>query len=844
MKTKCPLPKGFSGTKGVSGILAALVALALLLTASGAGAAPYAYISNMSSNNVTVIDGTTVITPPGGIGVGTQPIGVAVSPDGTRAYVANSNMFDFDNLFFPSVSVIDTASLSVVATITTGITGQPLGVAVNDDGSRVYVANNNGTVAVIDTATNTVINTLSPVSGLQRQLAGIVVAGGSVWAADLFTGEVINLLDSSVPGLFVSFNMMGIAANASGSRLYVSYGESADGNLKIAVIDVATSFAQQTFTPVMISTPLMDSGANPGDAGGIAVSPSGAFVYVPIFKENKLAVMRTSDNFVFPLISVGLRPFGVAVDPDGTRVYVGVSGSRSVTVLDAATNSIVQTGVPVGTNPMVFGSFVAGARPAPPPPQFVLTVLTGGNGFGSVTANPMPTNGTYPAGTVVTLTATPNSASNFTGWSGCTASGSNTCTVTMDAAKTVTANFALKQYALTVLNAGNGSGSFSLNPTGGTYNHGTMVTISASPAASSVFTSWSGCAQQSGATCTVTMDGPKTVTVTFTLKQYTLTVSNAGNGSGTVTPPGGTFNHGTTVTLSASPAASSVFTSWSGCTANGSSCSVTMDAAKTVTATFTLKQYTLGVSMAGNGTGSVGLNPPGGTYNHGTSVSLTATPSSGSQFGGWSNSCGTSNPCAVVMNGPQSVTATFTTVAPPPPVQYQLTLSKDGDGSGALTANPSSATGKYNSGIQVGVAHSAAPGSKFVKWAGACSGTGSCNVTMNAAKSVVATFARASQPPATCDEKIKDWQKKVAERKNPWWHDYQLRISLKMYAEAQSELGKAKAKVGGSDKRYLRAEDEFDNGKSALCHGHYWRADNEFWDAYQIAHHILKQFRR
>jgi len=226
-------------------------------------------------------------------------------------------------------------------------------------------------------------------------------------------------------------------------------------------------------------------------------------------------------------------------------------------------------------------------------------------------------------------------------------------------------------------------------------------------------------------------------------------------------------------------------------------------------------------------------------------VSLAATPSTGSQFSSWAGACtGTANPCSVLMDGSKSVTATFTATAPPPPAQYQLTLSKDGDGSGSLTANPWSATGKYNSGAQVGVTHSAAPGSKFVKWAGACSGTGLCNVTMNAAKSVIATFTRASQPPATCDEKIKDWQNKVAERKNPWWHDYKLRISLKMYAEAQSELGKAKAKVGGSDRRYLRAEDEFDNGKSALCHGHYWRADNEFWDAYQIAHNILKQFRR
>jgi YVTN family beta-propeller protein len=765
MKTKCPLPKGFSGTKGVSGILAALLALALLLTASGAGADPFAYISNMNAAGVTVIDGTTVLTPPTApIGVGAQPFGVAVSPDGRRAYVANSNMFDTG---VPSVSVIDTASLSVVATITVGIAGQPSGVAVSEDGSLVYVANNNGSVAVIDASTNTVVNTLNAPGNQQRQLAGIVAVGGTVWAVDLLTGEVINVIDPSVPGLFLNFTlMMGIAADPARGKLYAPYGDT-NGDLQVAIIDVATSFAQQTFTSVLVSTPGNDAGFNPG---GIAVSPSGTFVYAPISSENRLAVINTGNGNSILYRPMGTSPFGAAVDPLGTRVYVGNAGNRTVTVLDAATNTVLQS-VSVGANPMVFGSFVAGERPAPPPPQFVLTVLTAGSGFGSITANPMPTNGTYAAGTPVTLTATPNSASVFTSWSGCTPSG-NTCSVTMDAAKTVTATFTLKQYTLTVSMAGNGTGSVGLNPPGGTYNHGASVTLTATPATSSLFTSWSGCAP-SGTTCSLTMDGPKTVTVTFTLKQYTL-----------------------------------------------------------------------GVSMAGTGTGQVGLNPPGGTYNHGTSVSLTATPNSGSQFSGWSNTCGTTNPCVVVMSGPQSVTATFTAVAPPPPTEFLLTLATAGSGSGSIAANPASATGKYKAGSAVGVTATAKSGSKFTGWSGDCSGTGACNVTMNAAKKVTANFTVASQPPSTCDEKIKDWQKKVAERKQPWWQDHQLRISLTMYAEARSELGKAKAKVGERDKRYVRAENEFDNGKSALCHGHYWRADNEFWDAYQIAHQILKQFRR
>jgi len=136
-----------------------------------------------------------------------------------------------------------------------------------------------------------------------------------------------------------------------------------------------------------------------------------------------------------------------------------------------------------------------------------------------------------------------------------------------------------------------------------------------------------------------------------------------------------------------------------------------------------------------------------------------------------------------------------------------------------------------------------AAGFKFTGWAGACTGTGICSLKMDSDKTVTATFTVASQPPATCDEKINDWQKKVADHKHPWWQNHQLKITLKMYAEAEEELGKAKAKVGERDKRYIHAKKEFDNGKSGLCHGHYWRADHEFWETIVISKEILRSRR-
>ena len=58
-------------------------------------------------------------------------------------------------------------------------------------------------------------------------------------------------------------------------------------------------------------------------------------------------------------------------------------------------------------------------------------------------------------------------------------------------------------------------------------------------------------------------------------------------------------------------------------------------------------------------------------------------------------------------------------------------------------------------------------------------------------------------------------------------------------AAALRELEKAKAKVGGTDKRIVRAQKEFDAGAAALCIGHYRRAAHEYWEAYEIAHRIV-----
>jgi hypothetical protein len=263
------------------------------------------------------------------------------------------------------------------------------------------------------------------------------------------------------------------------------------------------------------------------------------------------------------------------------------------------------------------------------------------------------------------------------------------------------------------------------------------------------------------------MDAAKSVTATFNLVPYTLTVTKAGTGSGTVTSsPAGiscgadcseTYNSGTVVTLSQTAAAGSTFAGWSGaCTGTGS-CQVTMSAAKSVTATFNLippSSYTLSVTTGGDGTGAV-TSSPGGincgadcteSYQSGTVVTLTASTATGSVFTGWSGACTGTGSCQVTMNAAQSVNASFGLSL------YSLTVTPAGDGSGTVTSSPpgidcgGDCAEPYNRDTVVTLTAAAATGSTFTGWAGDCSGIGSCQVTMNAAKNAVATFSIPGTP--------------------------------------------------------------------------------------------------
>jgi len=118
--------------------------------------------------------------------VGSSPVGVAVTPDGSRVYVTNNG------LATKTISVIDTATNTVTATI--NVPSPPYGIAINPAGTRAYVGLGFQNVAVIDTTTNSVVATI-PV-GFGALCVAVNPAGTAVYATLPATNQVA-VIDTS-----------------------------------------------------------------------------------------------------------------------------------------------------------------------------------------------------------------------------------------------------------------------------------------------------------------------------------------------------------------------------------------------------------------------------------------------------------------------------------------------------------------------------------------------------------------------------------------------------------------------------------------------------------------------
>jgi streptogramin lyase len=229
-------------------------------------------------------------------------------------------------------------------------------------------------------------------------------------------------------------------------------------------------------------------------------------------------------------------------------------------------------------------------------------------------------------GKTVILKEVPVYGSEFTGWTGCESNPTpSECLVTMESAKSVTAEFAAKPTTtLTVDKLGTGTGTVTSKPKAiscatvcttqdATVPTGEAVILKEKPALGMTFEGWTGACVGAGETCTVSLSEAGTVHAKFggapkaIANPQKLTLNKSGSGYGTIKATGLTCEAlctstvslyqgpnvekakpGKTVILKATPAPGSKAVEWTGCESNPSpsECSVTMETAKTVTATF------------------------------------------------------------------------------------------------------------------------------------------------------------------------------------------------------------------------------------------------------------------
>ena len=234
-------------------------------------------------------------------------------------------------------------------------------------------------------------------------------------------------------------------------------------------------------------------------------------------------------------------------------------------------------------------------------------------------------------GSTVVLTATASGSSSFLGWTGACSGTNPSCSVLMNQAQAVSAAFGIiGQYQLSVT-PGTG-GMVTSSPQGihcgyaclASFDSGTTVVLQAIPQSGYVFSGWGGaCSAFGSGSCTLTMSSNRAVSAVFTSTapgELPLTVTVSPSGSGTVSSaPAGiscgsncsaSYSHGTSVTLTATPASGYQFSGWYGPCSGTGTCLVTMDQVQLVTAQFaassptpipTLNEWLQGLLLLGLG---------------------------------------------------------------------------------------------------------------------------------------------------------------------------------------------------------------------------------------------------
>lgn len=399
-----------------------------------------------------------------------------------------------------------------------------------------------------------------------------------------------------------------------------------------------------------------------------------------------------------------------------------------------------------------------------------LNISLSGNGPGTVTSNPpgitcggsLDCSETYPAGTEVTLTATPATVHvTFDGWSGdpdCT-DGS----VTMNGVRNCTATFTIVQQTITTSASPAEGGSISCtpNPVDSWSTSTCTITTNSGYSLTSVDGTCGG--NLAGSTYTTNqITSSCTVNSNYSLNLINITRDGTGSGTVTSSPVGidcgndcsQIYDYATPLTLTAAPDTGSTFVGWSGGSCSGvAPCTFSVEHANTITATFdhdgTSQELTVATAGICFGTiisTSSGINCGNDcneTYLTHTNVELTATPMQDCTFSSWSgNGCSGTGSCSFFMDQNESITATFDLFP------FALMVLKTGKGTGTVLSDASGincgsdCSEIYTEDDIITLMATPDNGSMFNGWSGGCTGLSPCTITISQAKMVTADFGR------------------------------------------------------------------------------------------------------
>jgi uncharacterized repeat protein (TIGR02543 family) len=439
----------------------------------------------------------------------------------------------------------------------------------------------------------------------------------------------------------------------------------------------------------------------------------------------------------------------------------GHNGDMGLALFDRSSGSVVDQDA--------LDALMEGAGVGDPNTNYTLT--TSVSGSGSISLN--PSGGIYAGGTVVSLTANPASGYEFVGWSGDLSGTTNPSSITITNNKSVTANFieegsggsgtVLREYwsditgeSISNLTSNSdypdsptGSEQLTLfeGPTDWADNYGTRIRGYIHPPATGTYTFWVAGDDNTDLYLSID-DTPANASRIAYIEGWTNSREWTKYSTQTATANLVAGNkYYIEVLHKEASGGDNVAVAWQGPTISQSVIDGTF-LSPYETGSSNQEQFTLNTSVSG--TGTISLDPSYGTYDAGTTVTLTATPGTGWSFSGWGGDLSsTANPATITMNSNKTITASFTEIQ-----SNQFTLSTSVNGSGTIYLSPSNSA--YDEGTIVTLTAVPESGWQFDNWTGSLTSVSNpATITMTENASVTANFSETSSGSEPCDNPVR-----------------------------------------------------------------------------------------